>query len=152
GGHRALLARKDIILTYLNKINKYLFWPILTERMIHTEHAEWADHRQCGGWAYMDENGVIHYQFKSYEPSNIQKKWRKWKNIILKKIGKILLYLHQHHLIWLPEKRKLKLYYGDDYSWLFNIKNESAEQKEQREELYKNLGLLAKFEEEDNNS
>lgn len=152
GGHRALLARKDIILTYLNKKNKYLFWPILIERMIHTEHAEWADHRQCGGWAYMDENGVIHCQFKSYEPSNIQKKWKKWKNITLKRIEKILLYLHQRHLIWLPEKRKLKLYYGDDYSWLFNIKNESAEQKEQREELYKNLEALTKFEEEDNNS
>lgn len=152
GGHRALLVRKDIMLAYLKRNNKYLLWPILNERMIHAEHPGWANHEQNGGWVYMDEEGIIHYKFRCYEPSAILKKWSKWKNNILKDIDKVLLLMHQHNLIWLPKKKKLKLYFGDNYSWPFNKKTLPAKQEMQSEEQNNGLEAFIKFDEEERDS
>lgn len=114
-GHSALLVRKDILLNYLNATDKVMFWPILTERMIRSKRMGYANHHQNGGWAYMDEKGTIHQKFRSYEPSYFQKKCKRYKTIFKKKSDKYLLWLHKHHLIRLPLKTIIKLYYGNDY-------------------------------------
>lgn len=59
-GHSALLVRKDMLVNYLNKERKFLFWPILCGRMVRGEEASYASHVQCGGCAYMDSIGKIH--------------------------------------------------------------------------------------------
>lgn len=118
-GHSALLVRKDVLLEYLSKEGKFLFWPVLCERMVRGEGASFASHVQCGGWAYMDNKGEIHQHFKCYEPSDINKKWQCFKKNISSKTDSVLLKLHKNHLIWLPKTKKLKLYYGEDYNWLF---------------------------------
>ena len=106
GDHSALLVRKDILLNYLNTTGKVMFWPILTERMIKSKGMGYANHHQNGGWAYMDEQGTIHQKFRCYEPSNFQKKSKKYKTMLKKKSDKYLLWLHENHLIWLPKKEK----------------------------------------------
>ena len=111
-GHSALLVRKDVLLEYLNKEGKFLFWPVLCERMVSGEGASFASHVQCGGWAYMDNKGKIHQHLKCYEPSDTNKKWRRFKKNICSKMDSVLLKLHKKHLIWLPKTKKLKLYYG----------------------------------------
>ena len=62
-GHQALLVRKDRLMSYLNRNDLVIFWPILTERMIKAT-GSYANHIQCGGWAYMDEEGCIHHKFR----------------------------------------------------------------------------------------
>lgn len=115
GEHSALLVRKDILLNYLNATGKVMFWPILTERMIRSKRMGYANHQQNGGCAYMDEHGTIHQKFRCYEPSIFQKKCKRYKTIFKKKSDKYLLWLHKHHLIRLPQKTIMKLYYEDDY-------------------------------------
>jgi len=127
GDHSALLVRKDILLNYLNTTGKVMFWPILTERMIKSKGMGYANHHQNGGWAYMDEQGTIHQKFRCYEPSDFQKKSKKYKTMLKKKSDKYLLWLHENHLIWLPKKKKIKLYYGDYYMiQMFNKKHTKA--------------------------
>ena len=123
GEHSALLVRKDILLNYLNATNKVMFWPILTERMIKSKGMGYANHHQNGGWAYMDEQGMIHQKFRCYEPTDFQKKRKKFKTLLKKQSDKSLLWLHQHHLIWLPREKKNKLYYGDDYYFMMQMFN-----------------------------
>jgi hypothetical protein len=122
-GHSALLVRKDVLLDYLNKEKKFLFWPILCERMVRGEGTSYASHVQCGGWAYMDSNGKIHQHLRCYEPSNTSKQWQRFKKCLSKRMDTVLLILHEKHLIWLPKKKKLKLYYGEDYGWLLHRNN-----------------------------
>ena len=117
-GHSALLVRKDFLLDYLNREGKFLFWPILCERMVLGEGTSYASHVQCGGWAYMDSKGKIHQHLKCYEPSDANKKWRRFKKNISYKMDSFLLKLLKRHLVWLPKTKKLKLYYGEDYNWL----------------------------------
>ena len=121
-GHSALLVRKDHLLNYLNANEKIMFWPILTERMIRSRGVGYANHSQNGGCAYMDEKGAIHQKLRCYEPSNIEKKYSKFKSLIIKKTNTVLLWLHKHHLIWLPKNKKEELYYGIDYMYLRNSK------------------------------
>lgn len=121
-GHSALLVRKDHLLNYLNANEKIMFWPILTERMIRSRGVGYANHSQNGGCAYMDEKGAIHQKLRCYDPSNIEKKYSKFKSLIIKKTNTVLLWLHKHHLIWLPKNKKEELYYGIDYMYLRNSK------------------------------
>lgn len=126
-GHSALLVRKDLLLDYLNKEEKFLFWPILCERMVRGEGTSYASHVQCGGWAYMDSHGKIHQHLRCYEPSNASKQWQWFKKNLSKRMDSVLLTLHGKHLIWLPKKKKLKLYYGEDYHWLLHKDNSNFE-------------------------
>lgn len=121
-GHSALFVRKDKLLQYLNQNNKCLFWPILCERMIYTKGHGYASHVQCGGWAYMDAEGKIHQRLRCYEPPFFEKKMKKLKNKVSKKTDSALLFMLEHHLIWLPKKKRETLYYGDDYDWLASIR------------------------------
>ena len=121
-GHSALLVRKDHLLNYLNANEKIMFWPILTERMIRSREVGNANHGQNGGYAYMDDKGIIHQEIRCYEPSSIEKKYSKLKSLISKKTNTILLWLHKHHLIWLSKNKKMELYYGIEYMYLENSK------------------------------
>ena len=98
-GHSALLVRKDYLLNYLNANGKVMFWPILTERMIRSKKMGYANRTQNGGYAYMDERGIIHQKIRCYEPSNIEKKYLKLKSLIDKKTNIVLFWLHKHHFI-----------------------------------------------------
>lgn len=118
GGCNALLVRKDILLNYLNATGKVMFWPILTERMIKSKRMGYANHHQNGGWAYMDEHGNIHQKFRCYEPTDFQKKFNMYQTMIRSKFDKFLLWLYEHHLIWLSKKTIKKLYFDDDYDCL----------------------------------
>lgn len=82
--YSALLVRKEDLLSYLNANNKTIFWPILTERMIRYPNLLGADHAQNGGYAYMDEKGFIHHKLRLYEPSNLKKKYLKFKKLLSK--------------------------------------------------------------------
>lgn len=126
-GHSALFVRKDALLQYLNKNNKCLFWPILCERMIYTKGHGYANHVQCGGWAYMDAEGKIHEHLRCYELSKVEKKMKKWKTSIIAKTDSILLFLLEHHLIWLPQKKRTKLYLGDDYDWFASVRQSNPD-------------------------
>lgn len=123
GGCSALLVRKDFLLNYLNAAGKVMFWPILTERMIKSKGIGYANHHQNGGWAYMDERGMIHHKFRSYESTDFKKMYKRFTETINKKCDKSLLWLHEHHLIWLPLKKKMELYYGDDYGYMMQWYN-----------------------------
>ena len=98
-GHSALLVRKDYLLNYLNTNGKAMFWPILTERMIRSKKMGYANYAQNGGYAYMDEKGIIHQKIRCYESSNIEKKYLKFKSLINKKTNIVLFWLHKHHFI-----------------------------------------------------
>lgn len=104
GGHRALLIKKDILLSCLNKLNKCIFWPIFTERMLSTHNHMWAKHANSGGWAYMDSNGRIHYKLKNYEDGKFVKKFKVLKSKTHKRFVKFALYLYRHHLCWFPSQ------------------------------------------------
>jgi len=121
-GHSALFVRKDFLLRYLNTNGKIMFWPILNERTIRSRGSDYFDHGQNGGYAYMDDKGIIHQEIRCYEPSSIEKKYSKLKSLISKKTNTILLWLHKHHLIWLSKNKKMELYYGIDYMYLRNLK------------------------------
>jgi len=98
-GHSALLVRKDRLLNYLNANEKIMFWPILTERMIRSKNMGYANHAQNGGYAYMDEKGTIHQKIRCYEPSNIEKKYLKFKSLINKKTNIVLFWVHKYFLV-----------------------------------------------------
>lgn len=123
-GHSALLVRKDVLLDYLNKEKKFLFWPILCERMIQGEKSSYI---QCGGWAYMDSKGKIHQHLKNYDSSNISKQLKHFNKRVSIKFDSILLLLHRKHLIWLPEDKKIELYYKKDYQWFVHKDNYGVE-------------------------
>lgn len=125
-GHSALLMRKDILLNYLNKEGLTLFWPILTERQARLVHGSGGPgYEQNGGWAYMDENGVIHHQFRSYVPTTFQKQKRKIIMKLAKRIkkcrNKTYLFLHKHKIKKLSTGQLLDIMYGDDYQYPFEI-------------------------------
>ena len=126
-GHSTLFIRKDKLLEYLNQKNKCLFWPILCERMIHSRGHGFASHVQCGGWAYMDTEGKIHQHLRCYEHSMVEKRLNKWKETITSKTDSVLLFLHEHHLIWLPKKKRMKLYLGDDYGWFVSMHRSNSD-------------------------
>ena len=98
-GHSALLVRKDYLLNYLKTNGKVMFWPILTERMIRSKKMGYANHAQNGGYAYMDEKGTIHQKIRCYEPSNIEKKYLKFKSLINKKTNIVLFWVHKYFLV-----------------------------------------------------
>ena len=140
-GHSALFVRKDFLLEYLNTNGETMFWPILTERMIRYPKDIGANHAQNGGYAYMDNKGFIHQKIRNYEPSDFVRRYSSIKKLFSKKTSAMLLWLHQHHLIWLPENKKIKLYYGMDDIHTRNFgsgilnKNESVNISEWLKEL-----------------
>lgn len=140
-GHSALFVRKDFLLEYLKTNGKTMFWPILTERMIRYPKDIGANHAQNGGYAYMDNKGFIHQKIRNYEPSDFVRRYSSIKKLFSKKISAMLLWLHQHHLVWLPKNKKIKLYYGMDDIHTINFgsgilsKNESVNISEWLKEL-----------------
>lgn len=126
-GHSTLFVRKDRLLQYLNQNNKCLFWPILCERMIYTKGHGYANHVQCGGWAYMDAEGMIHQRLRCYELTTLEKKMKKLWNEVSKKFDSVLLFMLEHHLIWLQKKKIEKIYYGDDYGLLASIRSSNPD-------------------------
>ena len=113
-GHSALLIRKDKLLDYLNREGLTLFWPVLNERQARFEHGGTGlGYEQNGGWAYMDENGLIHHQFRLYAPTEIQKikgrirDW--WMKLWIPVKYETLLWLHKKRIIRLPESLLWKI-------------------------------------------
>ena len=76
GGHAGLFFRKDLLLRYLHESAKCIVWPVLMERMYKPRGAYWP-RIQVGGYVWMGEDGVLHHKFRSYEPTELQKKWKK---------------------------------------------------------------------------
>lgn len=73
-GHSALLIKKKVLLEYLNKTGKRIFWPILTERMLRPENGGMGPiHLQAGGYAYMDKEGKIHAKIRPYKETKYDK-------------------------------------------------------------------------------
>ena len=137
-GHSALLIRKDILLEFLNKKGLVMFWPVLTERQARMVHGVGGPgYEQNGGWAYMDEKGKLHHQFKSYVPSKLQEKVGKCKNKINKRSrklrNKIVLFLSKHGLKKISAEEKLKiLFENEEYSPNdFRFDNSFEEEKEE---------------------
>ncbi len=123
-GHSALLIRKEVFLEYLNNAGLVLFWPILTERQARLRHGIGdLGYEQNGGWAYMDENGIIHHKFRSYVPTDFQKKKRKIKMRLEKRAKKwrnqTCLFLHKHKIRKMPIEQLLDIMCGDDYKYPF---------------------------------
>lgn len=122
-GHSALLIRKDILLEYLNKEGLVMFWPVLTERQARMVHGMGGPgYEQNGGWAYMDEKGKLHHQFKSYVPTKLQEKVGKYKNKINKQSrklrNKIVLFLSKHGLKKLSFEEKIRILYEDEENFM----------------------------------
>lgn len=76
GGHAGLFFRKDLLLKYLRESGKCLVWPVLMERMYKPAGTYWP-RIQLGGYVWMGEDGVLHHKFRSYEPTEFEKKWKK---------------------------------------------------------------------------
>lgn len=117
-GHSALLIRKDVLLDYLNKEGLALFWPVLTERQARLVHGSGGlGYEQNGGWAYMDEKGVIHHQFRSYVPTDFQKKKQKITMKLAKRMkncrNKTCLFLHKHKIKKMSTEQLLDIIYSD---------------------------------------
>lgn len=109
-GHNALLIKKDILLEYLNKMGVVMFWPVLTERHSRLAHGSGGPgYEQNGGWAYLDERGVIHHQFRSYVPTKLQKLLFKYKSHSNKLRKKILSFLSNHKLIKLLVEEEMRI-------------------------------------------
>jgi hypothetical protein len=122
-GHSALLIRKDVLLKYLNKEGLVMFWPVLTERQVRLVHGSGGPgYEQNGGWAYMDENGAIHHQFRCYMPSKFQKKVNRSKSKINKwsrKLhNKFVWFLSKHGLKKLSFEEKIRILYEDEENFM----------------------------------
>lgn len=136
-GHSALLIRKDRLIEFLKKESFVLFWPVLTERQAHFEHGTGGPgYEQNGGWAYMDENGKIHHQFRSYVPTAFQKKKKEVYSKIdmrTRKVrNKVALQLHKLGIKKLSIQEQLSLMYGDNYL-PFDIKVQEDVEKAEKE-------------------
>lgn len=83
GGHAGLFFRKDLLLKYLHERDKCLVWPVLMERMYKPKGPYWP-RIQVGGYVWMGEDGVLHHKFRSYEPTEMKKKWKKMQTMIKK--------------------------------------------------------------------
>lgn len=110
-GHQALLVRKDRLMSYLNRNDLVIFWPILTERMIKAT-GSYANHIQCGGWAYMDEEGCIHHKFRCYEATWTEKKVAIWKGKINEQKKRLLYKIYDKWPRMLPKRTKEELLFG----------------------------------------
>lgn len=98
GGHGGLLIRKDLLMDYLKREGKCLVWPVLMERTYKPAATFWP-RIQCGGYVWMDDKGMFHHNFRSYEET-----WRdRWKKNIqqnLKKpVNRVKLFLYNHGLL-----------------------------------------------------
>lgn len=86
GGHAGLFIRKDLLMEYLHKSEKCVVWPVLMERMYKPGGTYWP-RIQVGGYVWMGDDGVLHHKFRSYEPTELEKKW----NRIQTKMEKLFL-------------------------------------------------------------
>ena len=146
-GHRALLIRKDLLLDYLRKNKKCIFWPVLNERMVQDmESLGAANYEQNGGWAYMNENGKVYQRLRCYELSKLQIINNKLKKLMTTKTDSFLVWLYEHNLIKLSKKKKNKLYKKDDFR--LNIMYESPNTSD---DIVKKLEELSMIESEENN-
>lgn len=100
-GHGALLIRKDVLVSYLNKAGLAMFWPVLNERQARFEHGTGPGYEQNGGWVYMDEKGKIHNHFRSYVTSD----WQKMTTKIKREIKKVWIPIKYKALRWMYEKK-----------------------------------------------
>lgn len=118
-GHSALLIRKDVLLDYLNKEGLVMFWPVLSERETRFDNGTPAlGYEQNGGWVYMDSKGKLHYKFRTYVPSALQKKVtgfnRNLKQRLIRRKFKMDLYLSKHGLKKMSVEEKLRMIYEDE--------------------------------------
>ena len=135
-GHRALLIRKDILLDFLNKEGLTLFWPVLTERQSRAVHGMGgAGFKQNGGWAYLDEHGVIHHRFRNYEPTKLQKKIGRYKKYIAEHFhglrNRAIWLLSKYGLKKLSLEEKLRIISETDVTSLHKIKFSKDIEKEE---------------------
>jgi hypothetical protein len=141
------LIRKDLLLDYLRKNKKCIFWPVLNERMVQDmESLGAANYEQNGGWAYMNENGKVYQRLRCYELSKLQIINNKLKKLMTTKTDSFLVWLYEHNLIKLSKKKKNKLYKKDDFR--LNIMYESPNTSD---DIVKKLEELSMIESEENN-
>lgn len=112
-GHPALLVRKDALLDYLNRAGLVMFWPVLTERQIYIKHGNFAHREQNGGWAYLNEKGVIQHKFRRYVLSRSQKVFNvvrsKWMKMWISLKYKSIRVLYEHGLLKVSRERMWQL-------------------------------------------
>jgi len=108
GGHGGLFIRKDLLLKYLKENKKSIVWPILMERMYKPGGTYWP-RIQVGGYVWMNEKGVIHDKFRSYEPTELMKKMEKCRDHIRKLAYRQKKKLVEKGLIKVSFEERLKM-------------------------------------------
>ena len=96
-----------------------MFWPVLSERETRFDNGTPAlGYEQNGGWVYMDSEGKLHYKFRTYVPSALQKKVtgfnRNLKKRLIRRKFKLDLYLSKHGLKKMTMEEKLRMMYEDE--------------------------------------
>lgn len=146
-GHRALLIRKDLLLDYLRKNKKCIFWPILNERMVQDiDSFGAADHEQNGGWAYMNDNGNVYQRLRCYKLSKLQTINKKFKRLMTTKTDSFLVWLYEHNLIKLSKEKINKLYIKDNFRLFVKHELENTS-----DDIVKRLEELSMIESEEDN-
>lgn len=84
-GHAGLFFRKDLLLRFLRDNGKCVVWPVLMERMYKPGGTYWP-RIQVGGYAWMGDDGIIHYKFRTYEPSKMEKRLKSIQSTIQKNL------------------------------------------------------------------
>lgn len=108
GDHAGLFIRKDLLLQYLLKSNKGIVWPILMERMYKPGGTYWP-RIQVGGFVWMDKKGKLHYKFRSYEPTNLDRKVEQLKSSICKILYRVKKKLVEKGMIKVSLKERLDM-------------------------------------------
>lgn len=111
GGKAGLFFRKDLLLKYLHESGKCLVWPILMERMYKPAGTYWP-RIQVGGYVWMGRDGVLHHKFRSYEPTELEKKWNKFQSKVKKQQRRWKMKLVEKGIIKVSAKERLDMLSG----------------------------------------
>lgn len=113
GGHAGLFIRKDLLLQYLKENEKCLVWPVLMERMYKPGGTYWP-RIQVGGYVWMGEDGVLHHKFRSYEPTEFDKKWSKLRSKIDKRMRRCKKKMVEKGMIKVSMEERMEMLFERD--------------------------------------
>ncbi len=155
-GHPALLVRKDALLDYLNRAGLVMFWPVLTERQIYIKHGNFAHHEQNGGWAYLNDRGVIQHKFRRYVLSRSQKIINvvrsKWMKMWIPLKYKTIRVLYEHGLLKVSRERMWQLLGYDTGLPRVYINGVLGQRYENNRDFDRLLEICSQWDEEDGDS
>ena len=155
-GHSALLVRKDVLMDYLNRAGLVMFWPVLTERQIYIKHGNFAHREQNGGWAYMNEKGVIQHKFRRYVLSRSRKVLNivrgKWMKIWIPLKYKSIRVLYEHGLLKISRERMWQLLGYDTGLPRVYINGVLDQRYENNRDFDRLLEICSQWDEEDGDS